>query len=180
MTTPDGPDRGHQLRTYEHQPVAEGDSGTLVYDCDPGSEDGCFIRAPREFLGMPRSYVTEVSVPYFGDGGVRLLAHARRPGRAGSRTLMSDSSIHAGQAGYEHERQPDYGSGGPYRDGVGAAGRLRGYHLHRGRARELDRVFADRSAAEALADQHGGTFIEWTGRTGHVVTTADYDLELEA
>ena len=41
-------------------------------------------------------------------------------------------------------------------------------------------VFADRSAAEALADEHGGTLIEWTGRTGHVVTTADYDLELEA
>ena len=80
MTTPDGPDRDHQLGIYEHQPVAEGDSGTLVYDCDPGSEDGCFIRAPRDFLGVPRSYVTEVSVPYFGDGGVqRLYAPMKQP-----------------------------------------------------------------------------------------------------
>jgi hypothetical protein len=41
-------------------------------------------------------------------------------------------------------------------------------------------VFADRSEAEALADEHGGTFIEWTGRTGHIVTTAEYDPEIEA
>ena len=41
-------------------------------------------------------------------------------------------------------------------------------------------VFAERSAAEALADEHGGTFVEWAGRTGHVVTTAEHDLELEA
>lgn len=80
MTTPDGPDRDHQLRTYEHQPVAEGDSGTLVYDCDPGSEGGCFIRAPHDFLGMPRSYVIEVSVPYFGDDGLqRLYAPMKQP-----------------------------------------------------------------------------------------------------
>ena len=93
---------------------------------------------------------------------------------------MSDSSIRAEQPGYEHKRRPDRACRDLTRDGVGAAGRLRGYHLRRGRARELDRVFADRSAAEALADQHGGTFIEWTGRTGHIVTTADCDLELEA
>ena len=72
MTTPNGPDRDHQLGTYEHQPVAEGDSGT-AYNCDPGPEDGCFIRGPRDFLGMPRSYVTEVSVPFFGDSGVQRL-----------------------------------------------------------------------------------------------------------
>ena len=41
-------------------------------------------------------------------------------------------------------------------------------------------VFADRSEAEALADEYGGTFIEWTGRTGRVVTTAEHDLGLEA
>ena len=41
-------------------------------------------------------------------------------------------------------------------------------------------VFADRSEAEALADEHGGTFIEWTGRAGHVVTTAEHDLEIKA
>lgn len=40
-------------------------------------------------------------------------------------------------------------------------------------------VFADRSEAEAVADRHSGTYIQWTGRTGHVVTTAEYDLELE-
>jgi hypothetical protein len=80
MTAPDGPDRGHQLCTYEHQPVAEGDSGTLVYDCDPGPEDGCFIRAPHDLRGMLRSYVTEVSVPSFGDGGVqRLYAPMKQP-----------------------------------------------------------------------------------------------------
>ena len=80
MTTPDSPDHDHQLGIYEHQPVAEGDSRILVDDCDPGSEDGCFIRAPRDFLGMPRSYVTEVSVPYFGDGGVqRLYAPMKQP-----------------------------------------------------------------------------------------------------
>jgi len=73
MTTPNGPDRDLQLGIYEHQAVAEGDSGTLAHNCDPGSEDGCFIRAPRDFLGMPRSYVTEVSVPYFGDDGVQRL-----------------------------------------------------------------------------------------------------------
>jgi hypothetical protein len=80
MTTPDGPGRDHQLGTYEHQPVAEGDSGTLVHDCEPGSEDGCLIRAPHDFLGMPRSYVTEVSVLSFGDGGVqRLYAPMKQP-----------------------------------------------------------------------------------------------------
>ncbi len=66
MTTPNDPDR-------DHQPVAEGDSGTLVHDCDLGSKDGCLIRTPHDFLDMPRSYVTEVSVPYFGDGGVQRL-----------------------------------------------------------------------------------------------------------
>jgi hypothetical protein len=38
-------------------------------------------------------------------------------------------------------------------------------------------VFADRSEAEALADEHSGTFVQWTGRTGHLVTTAEYELE---
>jgi hypothetical protein len=41
-------------------------------------------------------------------------------------------------------------------------------------------AFADRSEAEALADEHSGTFVQWTGRTGHLVTTAEYDLELGA
>ena len=63
---------------------------------------------------------------------------------------------------------------------MGAARRLRRHHLHRGTARELEGVFADRSEAEALADEHSGTFVQWTGRTGHLVTTAEYDLELGA
>jgi hypothetical protein len=80
MTTPNGPDRDHQLGVYEHQPVAERDSGSLVNDREPGSEDGCFSRAPRDFPGMPRSYVTEVSVPSFGDDGVqRLYAPMKQP-----------------------------------------------------------------------------------------------------
>jgi hypothetical protein len=33
--------------------------------------------------------------------------------------------------------------------------------------------------AEQAGCRHGRTFIEWTGRTGHVAMTADYDLELE-
>jgi hypothetical protein len=81
MTTPNGPDRDHQLDIYEHAPVAEWDSGALVYDREPGSEDGCFSRVPRDFLGTPRSYMTEVSVPSFGDGGVqRLYAPMKQPG----------------------------------------------------------------------------------------------------
>ena len=40
----------------------------------------CFIRAPHDFLGMPRSYVIEVSVPYFGDDGLqRLYAPMKQP-----------------------------------------------------------------------------------------------------
>jgi len=93
---------------------------------------------------------------------------------------MSDSSIRAEQAGCTHERQPDYGSGGltakewTQLADSGATTYMVGEPAH------WTGVFADRSAAEALADEHGGTFIEWTGRTGHIVTTADCDLELEA
>jgi hypothetical protein len=39
-------------------------------------------------------------------------------------------------------------------------------------------VFLDRESAEAAADEYGGgTFIQWDGRTGHVVTTAEYDAD---
>ena len=48
MTIPE-PDLG----TYAGQPVTEGDSGSLVYDCDPQSRDGCLIRVPVSFLGLP-------------------------------------------------------------------------------------------------------------------------------
>lgn len=48
MITPEA-----DLGTYAGQPVMEGDSGTLVYDCDPKSEDGCLIPVPADFLGLP-------------------------------------------------------------------------------------------------------------------------------
>jgi hypothetical protein len=49
-------------------------------------------------------------------------------------------------------------------------------------------VYLDRAAAEAAADELDGTYIEWTGRTGHQVLTAEAaeayadapDLEPEA
>jgi hypothetical protein len=42
-------------------------------------------------------------------------------------------------------------------------------------------VFADRESAEAAADEYGGgIFIQWDGRTGHVVTTAEYDADQAA
>ena len=40
-------------------------------------------------------------------------------------------------------------------------------------------VFADRPEGDALADEHSGTFVQWTGRTGHLVTTAEYELNWE-
>jgi hypothetical protein len=51
-----------------------------IAHCEPESEDGCFIRVPDDFTGMPHTYVTEVSVPRFGDGGVqRLHAPMKEP-----------------------------------------------------------------------------------------------------
>jgi hypothetical protein len=42
-------------------------------------------------------------------------------------------------------------------------------------------VFLDRESAEAAADRtSGGTFIQWDDRTGHVVTTAEYDTDYAA
>jgi hypothetical protein len=41
-------------------------------------------------------------------------------------------------------------------------------------------VFLDRESAEAAADEYGGTFVQWDGRTGHVVTTAEYDADCAA
>ena len=46
MTAWSSPGRDHQPGTCESQPIVEGDSGTLVYDCDPESADGCFIPRP--------------------------------------------------------------------------------------------------------------------------------------
>jgi hypothetical protein len=43
-------------------------------------------------------------------------------------------------------------------------------------------VYVDRAEAEAAADELDGTYIEWTGRTGHQVSTPepDFDPEPEA
>lgn len=61
------------LGTYNGQPVMEGDGGRLVYDCQPETADGCFIP-------VPDAYVTKISVPDFGDGGVqRLHNHLKEP-----------------------------------------------------------------------------------------------------
>jgi hypothetical protein len=60
--------------------VIEGDGGRLVYDCEPESADGCLIPVPADFLGMP-AYVTEISVPDFGDGRQALYSPGlREPG----------------------------------------------------------------------------------------------------
>jgi hypothetical protein len=69
--------------TCNGQPVMEGDGGRLVYDCQPETEDGCLIPAPRE----PVTYVTEISVPDFGDGGVQRI-HSR---------MLPETEIEAGQ-----------------------------------------------------------------------------------
>ena len=53
MTTWGGPERDHELGVYNGLPVMEGDSGRLVYDCEPESGDGCFVPVPQDFLGMP-------------------------------------------------------------------------------------------------------------------------------
>ena len=34
-------------------------------------------------------------------------------------------------------------------------------------------VYLDRAEAEAAADELGGKYIEWTGRTGHQLVTAE-------
>ncbi len=80
MTSRSCPDRDSQFGIFEGQPVVEGDSGTLVYNCDLESEDGCRIRVPRDWLATPRTYVTEISVPRLGDDGVqRLYAPMKEP-----------------------------------------------------------------------------------------------------
>lgn len=75
-----------ELGVYDGQPVMEGDGGRLVYNCDPESADGCLIPIPADFLSMP-AYVTEISVPDFGDGGVQRL-HSR---------MLPETEIEAGQ-----------------------------------------------------------------------------------
>jgi hypothetical protein len=72
--------RDSELGIYDGQPVLEGDGGRLVYDCQPETADGCLIPVPSDFLGIPHAYVTEISVPDFGDGGVqRLHNHMGEP-----------------------------------------------------------------------------------------------------
>ncbi len=40
-------------------------------------------------------------------------------------------------------------------------------------------VYLDRAEAEAAADELGGKFIEWSGRTGRQLTTAEYRASAE-
>jgi hypothetical protein len=75
------------LGTYDGQPVMEGDGGRLVYNCQPETGDGCLIPVPGDFLGIPGAYVTEISVPDSGDGGVQRL-HSR---------MLPETEIEAGQ-----------------------------------------------------------------------------------
>jgi hypothetical protein len=51
-----------------------------------------------------------------------------------------------------------------------------------GRVPAVVTVYLDRAEAEAAADELGGTYVEWTGHTGHQVTTDDLqeDAELES
>jgi hypothetical protein len=68
--------RDRELGVYDGQLVMEGDGGRLVYDCERETADGCLIPAPRE----PVTYVTKISVPDSGDGGVqRLHSHFLQP-----------------------------------------------------------------------------------------------------
>ncbi len=76
-----------ELGIYDGQPVMEGDGGRLVYNCDPESADGCLIPVPADFLGMP-AYVTEISVPDFGDNTIPSLR---------SHFLQPETEIEAGQ-----------------------------------------------------------------------------------
>jgi hypothetical protein len=39
-----GPD--FPLLRFNGEPVMEGSNGRLVYDCEPESEDGCFVAVP--------------------------------------------------------------------------------------------------------------------------------------
>jgi hypothetical protein len=41
-------------------------------------------------------------------------------------------------------------------------------------------VYVDRAEAEAAADERDGTYIEWTGHTGHQVVTADFQADAAA
>jgi hypothetical protein len=89
-------------------------------------------------------------------------------------------TVPAEQAGAWQERQPDRDSKGLTAKEWAQLADSGATTYTVGQPANWTGVFADRSDAEALADEHGGTFIEWTGRTGHLVTTAGYDLDLEA
>jgi hypothetical protein len=95
MTTWSGPDPDHQPATYESQPVVERNSRTPAYDRDPESDTGCFADIQHDRLGMPRTYVTEISVPYFGDDEVqRLRAPMKNPNRAQGRVKRPTTPQH--------------------------------------------------------------------------------------
>jgi hypothetical protein len=64
----------------------------------PSSVPGCDRRSEEPLAGHrePRTYVTVISVPYFGDGGVqRLHGRMKDPGSE-PETDLSDAGIEAG------------------------------------------------------------------------------------
>ena len=93
---------------------------------------------------------------------------------------MRDLGMHAKPAGAQQELQVDRGSKGLTAGEWAQLADSGATTYTVGQPANWTGVFADRSEAEALADEHSGTFVQWTGRTGHLVTTAEYDLELGA
>jgi len=93
---------------------------------------------------------------------------------------MRDLGMHAEPAGARQELQVDRGSKGLTAGEWAQLADSGAITYTVGQPANWIGAFADRSEAEALADEHSGTFVQWTGRTGHLVTTAEYDLELGA
>ncbi len=93
---------------------------------------------------------------------------------------MLDPDMHADPAGAQQELQPDRDSKGLNAREWAQLADSGAITYTVGQPANWTGVFTDRSEAEALADEHSGTFVQWTGRTGHLVTTAEYDLELRA
>lgn len=93
---------------------------------------------------------------------------------------MRDPDMHAKPAGAQQDLQPDHGSKGLTAREWAQLADSGATTYTVGQPANWIGAFADRSEAEALADEHSGTFVQWTGRTGHLVTTAEYDLELGA
>jgi len=93
---------------------------------------------------------------------------------------MRDPDLHAEPAGAQQELQQDRDSKGLNAREWAQLADSGATTYTVGQPANWIGAFTDRSEAEALADEHSGTFVQWTGRTGHRVTTAEYDLELGA